>query len=657
MFEAIKAKIGGMLGIDSNEGSNDEQIFLSNEDRLSIVKYNLVDYVYKLAIHEEDFEISDRDKRVIRDFYQGIGEDLVDSANRILPNDIFDIQREDDDETKVEDENLAFLIKDIKANFEESEAKERYIGICDHIVDQINLDDVSKEKLAEIKEKDEIGYDYSKLIVRLSEVHYRSNFDGDNKYYLDINNFISYYDLNEHLNDLWEIKYKNRIQNGIFDDSDRVVRLGQKRFIGESIDDQSDRCIYLNGSEFNVYDYVGIGSPIDIGREVTRSITENRSYATYNPVVIDGVIYNDILVKGIGRKIGKTLYYEDGSGFVTDIQLDNGRDYYPRFINKKMQGMVDYDFGSGHEETSNGDKLTSEKLENAGLRTRRRIFKGKLKTSTRLPMQDEMREIQDSYDEDTPIIEVWAMRCSSRIRDLVKSHPAADAHEDVESKYVTTFFENWLDKNMLRNYLEEEGFYSKLPKLSAESHVYFNKLKDLISERALKDSDARFQALGEEGENLEYKDFFTKYLHAFSQVWGEQAAIIYSEGAHPIENLWNYQNVSLLAELVDHDVTYFDKSHKNKPEYLSKQINFFLGAISRLCNIFELNKAISDRFNSNEVFKLFFESYIRKLKDINEKDLEMALDTFATIDREDEGSLIIHLFNGEPNLERFTNAA
>ena len=89
--------------------------------------------------------------------------------------------------------------------------------------------------------------------------------------------------------------------------------------------------------------------------------------------------------------------------------------------------------------------------------------------------------------------------------------------------------------------------------LLKESFVF---LGNEIVRRAMYDSDPRFRELAQDYREVtecNLGTFYISYLKVFAQVLGEQFAIMQNSDA--ISGMFNHQNITLLAEIVDHDVT------------------------------------------------------------------------------------------------------
>jgi hypothetical protein len=87
----------------------------------------------------------------------------------------------------------------------------------------------------------------------------------------------------------------------------------------------------------------------------------------------------------------------------------------------------------------------------------------------------------------------------------------------------------------------------------------------------------------------------------------------------------NSQNVTLMAEIVDHDVTYFDESLKDNGEEVMSQINQTYNTLRNLIGNLLILKLLPDGFTSFEALKGYADGIKSKLRQEDQRRILNAL--------------------------------
>lgn len=163
------------------------------------------------------------------------------------------------------------------------------------------------------------------------------------------------------------------------------------------------------------------------------------------------------------------------------------------------------------------------------------------------------------------------MRCSYRCRDLKQKFqglPGAYTNNKARLNYYL------YDQSTgeLNRSLERESVSERI-NLSENKAVrnFYSQIREIIELRASTDEDDRFAELSEMNNESD-ETFFSSYIQVFSNILGEQAGIMYSKGAFSKGHMLNDQNVSLLAEVVDHDITEINLDFKKNPHKIIEQL-------------------------------------------------------------------------------------
>lgn len=399
----------------------------------------------------------------------------------------------------------------------------------------------------------------------------------------------------------------------LIDKRDRFIKIGIDRIEETSIKDSSDEYQLENGEPLNPENYLTMSSPLEgFGEEGKRSRTEGRARSFFQRIreLNTGKIWNDVLVKGIGGKVQElTRKVGDSRETVVPTKVNSGRTIPVRYAKGNFSQITGKDYGSGLISSSNHDDETSKELASKGLRTRQRFFAGKLKGDTKIATDEGFKRVDETFDDpkEYPSIEMWLMRCSYRLKDV--SSFIAEKTGGILAKSANNL------RNMHYNFevgrFEEKDLnttkkdYTKEFKDDKETKAYFRELRNIIQTRAIVDEDERFRAVGDITGDISDQVFFQHYLQTFATMLGEQVGIMYELGAFSTENMFNSQNISLLAEIVDHDVTFLIPKYKEDPIEVFKQVNYTYNALMDFINFFHMSGMIPEDFDVVNLLKSY----------------------------------------------------
>ncbi|MFQ5493407.1 MAG: hypothetical protein ACE5DX_04580 [Candidatus Dojkabacteria bacterium] len=332
----------------------------------------------------------------------------------------------------------------------------------------------------------------------------------------------------------------------------------------------------------------------------TRSTVEGRSYS-YLPVYIlrrhqvklhpRTTIYSDIQIKGGGGRVKEGTLVErttdadgnlvfDSGKAIPEVVKSGGKRWITRFSEKDIWSLRSR-LGVVSVESGLRDFYTNDYLEsNFGLRTRALVAIWEWPDDASISTDEGVITLADFKEdvEGTPGYEAWALRCKYRIQDYTRFTAELLADDNRRLPFAggdTTIQRK--KKGKYDRYLShdpENRPLTKAEQTQAREQSLF--LAQQIILRARNDEDPRFQELAatftdllavdqiDKDDNwlVELEKFYLNYLPIFSEVLGEQFGILEEAGA--ISGAFNSQNITLLAEVVDHDVTIIDGKQFNE---------------------------------------------------------------------------------------------
>lgn len=315
----------------------------------------------------------------------------------------------------------------------------------------------------------------------------------------------------------------------------------------------------------------------------SRTITEGRSYS-YFPVVLlrkigeQQIKYLDLVVKGGGSEIKpnvnlfvnkatkeEAIQYHPDYPIPSEVTVD-GKTLKVRYHTKPIISFTSL-FGVHSINAGLSDRYMSRYLESKGLRTRAMVAGWELPKETNMSTPDglisaENFEIKTGVK---PGIEIWAMRCKYDMQDILR-YIFEMENPDPKASILGTKLpfakvnENSLKKNgLIKSYQFDASIYSEETKKQFE--ITFRQLAQEIIRRASYDNDKRFIELAKKYnkdpiDSINLSNFYHDHIFELAEVLGEQFAIMRNE--HALSGMFNLQNITLLGELVDHDVTMID---------------------------------------------------------------------------------------------------
>lgn len=381
-------------------------------------------------------------------------------------------------------------------------------------------------------------------------------------------------------------------------EEDTFINISPKRLIENSIIDESEG-FSVGDIPLNPLNYLILSSPVkSLGTSLKRLFTEGRSVSFFEKEGIKDsatdITYYDVLVKGIGGGI-RQLTRKTGE-FINRAQKRK-REIVPRYVAGELKEISGKDFGVANYNASGIDAERSEAFAEKGLRTRKRIFVAKLKAETKIATDKGLESIEDTFRQDEtnyPAIEMWVMRCSYRVRDIFSSmrtitDSAITFSSDKLKNYAIYIEDGKIEFNnsMLRSSTENLSENTDL-------EDYFNYFKDLVISRVETDEDDRFRELAEL-KDLDSRKFIKMYLDVFGSILGEQVGLMHHLGIFIKSDMFNSQNISILAEIVDFDVAEIKPEFKEKPKKVMNQVLQSYTTYLELINNFYLVGVIDKR--------------------------------------------------------------
>lgn len=333
-----------------------------------------------------------------------------------------------------------------------------------------------------------------------------------------------------------------------------------------------------------------------------RSISEKRAF-TLPPIVFksnSGIVYNDILIKGGGAEMSPNSLLHDQEAYeqwkVVNIPRKYG-DNLVRYHYKKIQGLTDY---LGIQNNSDGltDNYTSKYLAEKGLRTRELIAMGSLPEDAKMSTPEGIitaKEFKTKTDV-TPGLEAWAMRCKFRMQDIsrlifeISEIPEAEEQQfPLSIAGIPKMRTKYIGDKEYPYHQFVTGEFNQQQLGFIQRHL--TDLAKAINTRARFDEDGRFVELNNMHPDIsdleDAQSFYNDYLQIFPEVLGEQFAIMDLSDA--ISGMSNPQNISMLAELIDHDVTIINnKSMDEKGELVE--------ITEATKELYELQPSLEDNF-------------------------------------------------------------
>lgn len=309
----------------------------------------------------------------------------------------------------------------------------------------------------------------------------------------------------------------------------------------------------------------------------SRTITEGRAYSLPAVIfrkILDGkkINYMDLSVKGGGSEIkpntelfvntGPERFprYDKSSPIPATIQVE-GKTIQVRYHPQKLVSLTSklgvHDYNSGM-----ADHYMSMYLEEKGLRTRSLVAAWELDRETKMATPDGIVNAE-KFQKETgvkPGLEIWASRCRYRVQDILRfvyemEHASKNELKSEKLPTIGIPRRKYDPERGLPNHKQVDADFE--PKLKEKAISELIELAQEINLRASQDSDQNFVELSQKFRDkitLEtVEDFYIEYLQKFGQVLGEQFAILEKNNA--LFGMFNLQNITLLAEIVDHDTT------------------------------------------------------------------------------------------------------
>lgn len=312
-----------------------------------------------------------------------------------------------------------------------------------------------------------------------------------------------------------------------------------------------------------------------------RSLSERRALTiapTFFKSVEDGIrqpkVYSDILIKGGGADVPVIVGLKEGvigqpeaaksSTFISNVVEVDGVPNVLRYHVGPIKGLTSH-LGVHVIDSSLSDHYMSQYLASKGLRTRELIAAWALpddqiiSTERGLITTKEFKELTGI----NPGLEAWAMRCKFRIADISRLIYEVEEMPKFKDPDFDKFYKLTFTKTPIKLTPDEDGPAHKFNEKRYDSQqldiIRSNliSLADQIRVRAVHDDDPRFSGLSENHKvvsNLEEaKAFYEDYVGVFSEILGEQFAIM--DLSDVVSGMFNPQNITLDAAIVDHDVS------------------------------------------------------------------------------------------------------
>lgn len=332
------------------------------------------------------------------------------------------------------------------------------------------------------------------------------------------------------------------------------------------------------------YDYDVQEELLGISTLGDRTVSEGRSYGL-PPTVFKykgasvPINYTDTVIKGGGAEFPEEAILikgttEDETSYVAGeipVRYDGKKVRFSRTPTYALTSKL----GIHSVESGKADMYTSKYLANQGLRTRALIAVWEYPDDFPFSTDEGVMPAKKFKENgSTPGIEVWAQRSRLRLSDLSKW--IETKQREIESRQGD-LYANPVVFGATRDYVPErnptdkthtERYLSHLKEnfvLSAEEEVELKEKMIAFAEhiivRAGFDSHPEFRTLAAAyGDKLNLltnetnlHDFYKSYLDIFSRVLGEQFGIMASLNC--ISGMYNSQNLTVMAEIVDHDVS------------------------------------------------------------------------------------------------------
>ena len=309
----------------------------------------------------------------------------------------------------------------------------------------------------------------------------------------------------------------------------------------------------------------------------SRTITEGRAYSL-PPVIFRKISdmreikFMDLSVKGGGSEIkpntelfiniGSERFpeFDKSSPIPVTIQIE-GETIQVRYHPQKLVSLTS-NLGVHAYNSGMADHYMSMYLEEKGLRTRSLVAAWELSGETKMATPNGIVNAEKFQNETgvKPGLEIWASRCKYRVQDILRfvyemEHASKNKSKSEKLPTIGVPRRKYDPERGLPNHKQVDTDFE--PKLREKAISELTVLAQEIKLRASQDSDQNFVELSQKFRDKitieTVEDFYIEYLQKFGQVLGEQFAILEKNDA--LFGMFNLQNITLLAEIVDHDTT------------------------------------------------------------------------------------------------------
>lgn len=255
------------------------------------------------------------------------------------------------------------------------------------------------------------------------------------------------------------------------------------------------------------------------------------------------VVFNDFVYKG------------GGSTFFGASTQSNAQDTAPKYFRSAVMGRTEVDdppAGGVYESHSELDEAVSFLFHSWGGRTRLPIVvmeTGPISTEDGLLNEEQSVSLGYTQAGEKLALVGWGLRSRTRVDDLVGLFGGEDGKD-----YMSTRGGARMLAGLIHPGVE---IFTQHP-LTEETESKVREFAASVIGRVRNDDDPKWRRLGEKWRtrNLDISEFFLEYLDVLAETTGEQMGILYRK--HGYMTMFNFQNVSILGELVDFDHVVFN---------------------------------------------------------------------------------------------------
>jgi hypothetical protein len=312
------------------------------------------------------------------------------------------------------------------------------------------------------------------------------------------------------------------------------------------------------------------------------------------------------------------------------MPLEYGKRVFPlRFVTRAVKNVMGIYGFSAPPEITVLDSDMSDQLSKAGLRTRALVYTAPFGPDVIFATDQKHQDQSESPNGKlvktpsitkalgyTPGLEIWAIRCRYRLRDLLTNNNLLARVIGSGARNIVDYSNGYQPKSepyhvRLKNHVVDRN------RDSTDLYRDFDFLGGELLTRMSLDQDKRFTEIydlfGKKVTEENRQRFWEEYTNKFSEILGEQIGILYSKGVFSRGGLMNPQNITLLAEIVDMDAMQVDINLKNDGPSVLNQLQLAIEPLADMLSKLYATGMFPEKIDMYGILRKFARGLLAKL--------------------------------------------